>query len=80
MGKLFVSMQSMRIMKRGGGEGNSRLQEKMRTGKNEVKVISVTITLVSLFCTWPGNRCCHWRIQFLPCSWSGVQVLGVPLK
>lgn len=31
----------------------------MRTGKNEVKVLSATGALVSLLCTWPDNWFCY---------------------
>lgn len=34
---------------------NFRLQEKMNTEKNQVEGISVTTTIVNVFCTLPGN-------------------------
>lgn len=51
-----VNVQSARIRgEQRRKEKNSRLQEKMSTGKKEVKVMSITIPIVSLFCTWLGN-------------------------
>ena len=73
-----INVRSVRIRgEQRRKEKNSRLQEKMRTGKNEAKVMSITVTIVSLFCTWLGNwQCYHmkfsqkfWTVKY---HWPGI--------
>lgn len=50
MVNLFFSVRSMRIRKKKKIDFQVT-KEEMKTGKNEVNVMSVNITIVSLFCT-----------------------------